>query len=85
MNKTLIKRVFGQPEKAEDPQHVALLADLESAQKDLTRAELEFEQAASSEVIDLCVYQLRTARERCNYLLRLAKNMDAKGTIKPRI
>lgn len=76
MNRSFLKWLLGQPAKEENAEKNALLANLEEAKAELFRAEREFEMASSSEMVDLCTYQLKTARERCNYLLRLAKSMQ---------
>lgn len=76
MKTTFFKWLLGQPAKEEDAEKTALLANLEEAKADLLRAEREFEMASSTEMVDLCVYQLKTARERCNYLLHLAKSIN---------
>ena len=75
MNVQFLKRLTGQPAKEENAEKNALIANLEEAKAELFRAEQEFKMA-SSEMIDLCTYRLKTARERCNYLLRLAKELQ---------
>lgn len=76
MQMRLFTHLLGQPEKItpnEDKR--TILADLEEAKAELFCAEQEFKMAADTEMIDLCVYRLKSAQERCNYLLRLAKNI----------
>lgn len=75
MKRSFIKWLLGQPAKEENAERTALLANLEEAKSELFRAEREFEMS-SSDTVDLCTYRLKTARERCNYLLRLAKSMQ---------
>ena len=69
-----LRWLTGQPAKEENAEKTALIANLEEAKAELFCAEQEFEMA-SSEMIDMCTFRLKTARERCNYLLRLAKEM----------
>ncbi len=71
----ILKWLTGQPAKEEGAEKTALMANLEEAKAELLCAEREFEMA-SSEMIDLCTYRLKTARERCNYLLHLAKELQ---------
>ena len=75
MKQTLLKWFLGQPAPKENAERSALLAHLEEAKRELLYAEQDFEMS-TSDTVDLCTYRLKTARERCNYLLRLAKSMQ---------
>ncbi len=75
MKQPFLKWLLGQPAKEENAEKTALLANLEEAKRELLYAERDFEMS-TSDTIDLCTYRLKTARERCNYLLRLAKSMQ---------
>ena len=71
----VLKWLMGQPAKEDNTERSALLANLEKAKNELFCAEREFDMS-TPETVDLCTYRLKTARERCNYLLRLAKNIQ---------
>ena len=57
-----------------DPQLLALREELRSAQRELTLAYRQFDQAVDPELVESCVYQISAVKARCNYLLRAIKS-----------
>ena len=56
-----------------DPELLALREELRSAQRELTLAYRQFDQAVDPELVESCVYQISAIKARCNYLIRAIK------------
>ena len=56
-----------------DPELLALRAELETAQGDLSLAYRQFDQAVDPELVESCIYQIKAEKARCNYLIRAIK------------
>ena len=56
-----------------DPRFLALTGELRRARRDLAAAYCQFNQAASPDAIDTCVYRIRAGEARCDYLWRAVK------------
>lgn len=56
-----------------DPELLALRAELQRAQGDLSLAYRQFDQAVDPELVESCVYQISAVKARCNYLIRAIK------------
>ena len=73
-NLSSIKKLFAKP--VEDQQKLekqALLEDIEKAISDIRYARLCFEDAKSPEMIEACIYEIKSAEARYSFLLRKAK------------
>lgn len=55
-----------------------LLSDIEDALSDLRQAKNCFEDARDPEMIEACVYEIKSAEARYNFLLKKAKLLAAK-------
>ena len=60
-----------------------LLSDIEEALSDLRLAKNCFEDAKDPEMIEACVYEIKSAEARYNFLLRKAKLMTLKNPDSP--
>ena len=58
-----------------DPELLALRAELQSAQGDLSLAcaYQQFDHALDPELVEFCIYQIKAEKARCNYLIRAIK------------
>ena len=56
-----------------DPELLALKAELQEAQGELSLAYRRFDQALDPELVESCVYQISAVKARCNYLIRAIK------------
>lgn len=69
------------PKKDEDitiHEKKRLLSDIEDALSDLRQAKNCFEDARDPEMIEACVYEIKSAEARYNFLLKKAKLLAAK-------
>ena len=62
-----------------DPELLALRAELQTAQGDLSLAYRQFDQAIDPELVESCIYQIKAEQARCNYLLRAIKERSPEG------
>ena len=67
-----MKSIFFKNSKP-DPELLALKAELQEAQGELSLAYRRFDQALDPELVESCVYQISADKARCNYLLRAIK------------
>ena len=67
-----MKSIFSKKSKP-DPELLALKAELQEAQGELSLAYRRFDQALDPELVESCVYQISADKARCNYLLRAIK------------
>ena len=67
-----MKSIFFKKSKP-DPELLALKAELQEAQGELSLAYRRFDQALDPELVESCVYQISADKARCNYLLRAIK------------
>ena len=67
-----MKTIFSKKPKP-DPELLALKAELQEAQEELSLAYRRFDQALDPELVESCVYQISADKARCNYLLRAIK------------
>ena len=67
-----MKSIFSKKTKS-DPELLALKAELQEAQEELSLAYRRFDQALDPELVESCVYQISADKARCNYLLRAIK------------
>ena len=67
-----MKSIFFKNSKP-DPELLALKAELQEAQGELSLAYRRFDQALDPELVESCVYQISAAKARCNYLIRAIK------------
>ena len=67
-----MKTIFSKTSKP-DPELLALKAELQEAQGELSLAYRRFDQALDPELVESCVYQISADKARCNYLLRAIK------------
>ena len=67
-----MKTIFSKKPKP-DPELLALKAELQEAQGELSLAYRRFDQALDPELVESCVYQISAVKARCNYLIRAIK------------
>ena len=67
-----MKTIFSKKPKP-DPELLALKAELQEAQEELSLAYRRFDQALDPELVESCVYQISADKARRNYLLRAIK------------
>ena len=67
-----MKSIFSKKSKS-DPELLALKAELQEAQGELSLAYRRFDQALDPELVESCVYQISAIKARCNYLIRAIK------------
>ena len=67
-----MKSIFFKKSKP-DPELLALKAELQEAQGELSLAYRRFDQALDPELVESCVYQISAVQARCNYLIRAIK------------
>ena len=67
-----MKTIFSKKSKP-DPELLALKAELQEAQGELSLAYRRFDQALDPELVESCVYQISAVKARCNYLIRSIK------------
>ena len=67
-----MKSIFSKKTKP-DPELLALKAELQEAQEELSLAYRRFDQALDPELVESCVYQISAVKARCNYLIRAIK------------
>ena len=67
-----MKSIFSKKSKP-DPELLALKAELQEAQAELSLAYRRFDQALDPELVESCVYQISAIKARCNYLIRAIK------------
>lgn len=76
---TLIKKLFSKEmENAEDIERQNLLSDIEEAISDIRYARNCFEEARDPEMIEACIFEIKSAEARYSFLLRKAKLMSIK-------
>ena len=68
-----------------DPELLALKAELQSAQGDLSLAYRKFDQAVDPELVESCIYQIKAEKARCNYLIRAIKERSPEGCPVPQL
>ena len=71
-----MKTIFSKKSKP-DPELLALKAELQEAQGELSLAYRRFDQALDPELVESCVYQISAVKARCNYLIRAIKERSA--------
>ena len=71
--------VFSKKSKP-DPELLLLKAALLDAQADLAVAYHQFDQAVDPELVDACIYQIKSIKARCNYLIRTIKEHSSEPT-----
>ena len=71
-----MKSIFFKNSKP-DPELLALKAELQEAQGELSLAYRRFDQALDPELVESCVYQISAVKARCNYLIRAIKERSA--------
>ena len=74
-----MKTIFSKKVKP-DPELLALKAELQEAQGELSLAYRRFDQALDPELVESCVYQISAVKARCNYLIRAIKTREPDGT-----
>ena len=74
-----MKTIFSKKSKP-DPELLALKAELQEAQGELSLAYRRFDQALDPELVESCVYQISAVKARCNYLIRAIKAREPKAT-----
>ena len=67
-----MKSIFSKKTKP-DPELLALKAELQEAQGELSLAYRRFDQALDPELVESCIYQISAVKARCNYLIRAIK------------
>ena len=67
-----MKSIFSRKSRP-DPELLALKAELQEAQEELSLAYRRFDQALDPELVESCVYQISAVKARCNYLIRAIK------------
>ena len=67
-----MRTIFSKKSKP-DPELLALNAELQEAQGELSLAYRRFDQALDPELVESCVYQISAVKARCNYLIRAIK------------
>ena len=67
-----MRTIFSKKSKP-DPELLALKAELQEAQGELSLAYRRFDQALDPELVESCVYQISAVKARCNYLIRVIK------------
>ena len=67
-----MKSIFSKKSKP-DPELLALKAELQEAQGELSLAYRRFDQALDPELVESCVYQISAVEARCHYLMRAIK------------
>jgi len=65
-------------EDTADIERRALLADIEEALSDIRHARNCFEEARDPEMIEACIFEIKSAEARYSFLLRKAKLMSLK-------
>lgn len=70
-----MKSIFSKKSKP-DPELLALKAELQEAQGELSLAYRRFDQALDPELVESCVYQISAVKARCNYLIRAIKSRE---------
>ena len=70
-----MKTIFSKKSKP-DPELLALKAELQEAQGELSLAYRRFDQALDPELVESCVYQISAVKARCNYLIRAIKSRE---------
>ncbi|MDD3347431.1 DUF2508 family protein [Oscillibacter sp.] len=68
-----MKSLFFSSKTVPDPELIALKAELLEAQRELSFAYRQFNQALDPELVESCVYQISAVKARCNYLIRVIK------------
>ena len=78
-----MKSIFSKKSKP-DPELLALKAELQEAQGELSLAYRRFDQALDPELVESCIYRISAAKARCDYYLRVLKAREpaAAGTVK---
>ena len=59
-----------------NPELLALQAELQDAQWELTLAYRRFNHAVDPELVESCIYHISAVKARCNYLIRRIKQYD---------
>ena len=67
-----MKSIFSKKSRP-DPELLALKAEMQEAQEELSLAYRRFDQALDPELVESCVYQISAVKARCNYLIRVIK------------
>ncbi len=68
-----MKSVLFSKKSKPDPELLALRAELQEAQEELSLAYRRFNQALDPELVESCIYQISAVKARCNYLIRSIK------------
>lgn len=79
---TSLRNILRGNRKKPSPQSVsrrALLNEIDDTLSELRYARALFESAYEPEIVEACVYKIKSAEARYNYLLRKAKECNVKG------
>lgn len=79
-SKSVLSVFSKQQEKQDQISHRALLDELDATLKELRYARSCFENASDPEIVDACVYEIKSAEARYSFLLRKAKECGASRT-----
>ena len=71
-----MKSAFFAKKNTPDPTLLALKTELLEAQRELTQAYCQFNQALDPELVESCIYQINAIKARCNYLIRAIKTHE---------
>ena len=71
-----MKSAFFAKKHTPDPALLTLKSELLDAQRELTLAYCQFNQALDPELVESCIYQINAIKARCNYLIRAIKNHE---------
>lgn len=75
-----MKSVFSKKSQP-DPELLALKDALLDAQRELSCAYGQFNQALDPELVEACIYQISAVKARCNYLIRAIKAREPQAVI----
>ena len=73
-----MKTVLFSKKAAPDPELLTLKAELLAAQGDLASAYRQFNQAVDPELVESCIFEIRSLQARINYLLRRLKEQESR-------
>lgn len=73
---TPIHKGGGAPQEQQE-----LLDSLRRAQRDLSHAYIAFNDAVDPELVESCIYEIRSLQARINYLLRRMKSSEEPGAV----
>ena len=62
------------------PEQAELMQSLQQAQRSLDHAYLAFDDITDSDLMESCIFEIRSLQARINYLLRQIKRLEAQAT-----